>query len=67
MMVLHEGMTYERDAEKRAPYAQRSLELINRIKDILSTKMVRKIKNRWGDEISPWDRGGFNRPQSLTQ
>ncbi len=21
MMALHEGMTYERDAEKRAPYA----------------------------------------------
>lgn len=29
--ALHEGMTYERDAEKRAPYAQRSLDFIDRI------------------------------------
>jgi len=62
MMALHEGMTYERDAEKRAPYAQRSLDFIDRITDTLSKKMVRKIKNRWGFEIWPWDRDGFQRP-----
>ena len=60
MMALHEGMTDERDAEKRAPYAQRSLDFINRITDTLSKKMVRKVKNRWGDEIWPWHRMGFN-------
>jgi hypothetical protein len=64
MMALHEGMTYERDAEKRAPYAQRSLDFIDRITDTLSKKMVRKVKNRWNDEIWPWDRDGFNRPAS---
>jgi tetratricopeptide (TPR) repeat protein len=62
MMALHEGMTYERDAEKRAPYAQRSLDFIDRITDTLSKKMVRRVKNRWGVEIWPWDRAGFQRP-----
>ena len=61
MMAQHEGMTYERDAEKRAPYAQRSLDFIDRFTDSLSKKMVRKVKNRWGDEIWPWDREGFQR------
>ena len=59
MMALHEGMTYERDAEKRAPYAQRSLDFIDRITDTLSKKLVRKVKNRWGDEIWPWDRSSL--------
>jgi hypothetical protein len=58
MMALHEGMTYERDAEKRAPYAQRSLDFIDRITDTLSKKMIRKLKNRWDVEIWPWDREG---------
>jgi hypothetical protein len=53
MMALHEGMTYERDAEKRAPYAQRSLDFIDRITDTLSKKMIRKLKNRWDVEIWP--------------
>ena len=66
MMALHEGMTYERDAEKRAPYAQRSFDFIDRITDTLSKKMVRKVKNRWGDDIWPWDRGSFKgRPASV--
>ncbi len=51
MMALHERMTYERDAEKLAPYAQRSLDFIDRITDTLSKKIVRKVKNRWGDDI----------------
>mgnify|MGYP007031242556 CR=1 FL=1 len=32
--------------------------------DTLSKKMVRKVKNRWGDEIWPWDREGFKRPSN---
>ena len=67
MMALHEGMTYERDAEKRAPYARRSLDFIDRITDSLSKKMVRKVKNRWGDDIWPWDREGFGRPKAPPQ
>ena len=66
MMTLHEGMTYERDAEKRAPYAQRSLGFIDGITDKLSKKMVRRVKNRWGNHIWPWNRSAFNRPVSPT-
>ena len=62
MMALHEGVTYERGAEKRAPYAQRSLDFIDRLTDTLSKKMVRRVKNRWDVEIWPWDRAGFQRP-----
>ena len=62
MMAQHEGMTYERDAEKRAPYAQRSLDFIDRFTDTLSKKMVRKVKNLWGVDIWPWHRDGFQRP-----
>jgi hypothetical protein len=65
MMVLHEGMTYERDAEKRAAYAQRSLDFIDHITNTLSQKMVQQVKNRWGDEIWPWDREGFRRPMTV--
>ena len=64
MMALHEGMTYERDAEKRAPNAQRSMDFISCITDTLSKKMVRKVKNRWGDDIWPWDREGARRQRS---
>ena len=53
MMALREGITYERGAEKGAPYAQRSRDFIDRITDTLSKKMVQKVKNRWGDEIWP--------------
>jgi hypothetical protein len=60
-MALHEGMTYERDAERRGPYAQRSLDFIDRITDTLSKKIVWKIKNRWDVEIWPWDREGSPR------
>jgi hypothetical protein len=67
MMALHEGMTYERDAEKRSPYLQRSLDSIDRITDTLSKKMVRKVKNRWGQDIWPWDREGFRRPKTPPQ
>jgi hypothetical protein len=54
-------------AEQRAPHAQKSMAFINRITDTLSKKMVHKVKNRWGDEIWPWDRKGSRRPQYLAQ
>jgi hypothetical protein len=60
MMALREGMTYERDAEKRTPYAQRSLDFIRHITDTLSKKMVKRVRNRRGDDIWPWERGVSN-------
>ena len=65
-MALNEGMTYTRDAEQRAPFVKKSMVFIDRITDTLSKKMVRKVKNRWGDEIWPWDREGLKRPASPT-
>jgi hypothetical protein len=43
-----------------APYAQRSFDFIDRITDTLSKKMVQKVKNRWSEDIWPWDRGACN-------
>lgn len=38
------------------------MSFIDRIDDTLSNKIVRKVKNRWGNDIWPWDRkGAFNR------
>jgi hypothetical protein len=65
-MALNEGLTYAWDAEQRAPYAQKSMAFIERITETLSKKMVRKVKNRWGDEVWPWDREGLRRPASPT-
>jgi tetratricopeptide (TPR) repeat protein len=56
MMALHEGMSYERDARKRAPYAQGPLDFIEQVTETLSKKMVRRVKNRRGVDIWPWDR-----------
>ncbi len=64
MMALHERVTYEREAEKRASYAQRLLDFIDRIAYTLSKKMVRKVKNRWDDDIWSWDREGFRQPKT---
>ena len=66
-MALNEGLTYAWDPEQRAPYAQKPMAVIDRITDTLSRKMVRKVKNRWGDETWPWDRGGFKLPRSQAQ
>jgi len=41
------------------------VDFIGRITDTLSKKMVQKVKNRWGDDIWPWDREGFQRPMAV--
>ncbi len=63
-MALNEELTCSWDAVERAPYAQKSMALTDRITDTLSKKMVRKVKNRWGEDIWPWDREGFKRPSN---
>ena len=50
-MALNEGLSYALDPVLRAPYAQKSKVFVGRITDALSKKMVRKVKNRWRDEI----------------
>lgn len=63
-MALNEELTCSWDAVGRAPYAQKSMALTDRITDTLSKKMARKVKNLWGEKIWPWDREGFNRPSN---
>jgi tetratricopeptide (TPR) repeat protein len=57
----HEGLTYERDPERRGAYAEKSAYFVSGITDTLSKKLVRKLRNRYNQEIWPWDRAGFDR------
>jgi hypothetical protein len=59
LMEQHEGLTYERDAARREPFALRSSYFVNELTDDLSIAMVKRIQNRFGVEIWPWDRAGF--------
>lgn len=61
LMDQHEGLTYERDAMLREPFAPRSTYFVNEMTDDVSIVMVKRIKNRCGVEIWPWERAGFNR------
>jgi hypothetical protein len=65
-MASNEGLSYEWNAEQRAPYAQKSIGFIDRVTDTLSKKTVLKVKNLWGEEIWPWDRIGFNHSSPRT-
>ena len=58
---LHEGLTYARAPEERQLYAHKSSLFLGTLTDALSKKLVRKILNRYGIEIWPWDRAGFQR------
>ncbi len=59
LMEQHEGLTYERDALRREPFALRSSYVVNGLTDDLSIAMVKRIQNRCGAEIWPWERGGL--------
>ena len=59
LMEQHEGLTYERDAMRREPFVLRSSYFVNELTDDLSIAMMRRIKNRYGVEIWPWERSGF--------
>ena len=59
LMEQHEGLTYERDAVHREPFALRSSYFVNELTDDLSIAMVKRIQNRYGVEIWPWERAGF--------
>ena len=61
LMDQHEGLTYERDAVHREPFALRSSYFVNELTDDLSIAMVKRLQNRYGVEIWPWDRSGFTR------
>ena len=59
LMEQQEGLTYERDASRREPFALRSSYFVNELTDDLSAAMVKRIQNRYGVDIWPWERSGF--------
>lgn len=59
LMELHDGLTYERDDEKRGSFAWRSTRIVEGITDEVSEKMVKKIRNRYGVEVWPWERASI--------
>ena len=50
-MELQEGLTYERDDEKRGSFAWRSTRFVDGITDGVSETMAKKIRNRYGVEV----------------
>jgi hypothetical protein len=56
-----EGLTYEQYPERRGAYAEKSAYFLSGITDTLSKKLFRKVRNRYIQEIRPWDRAGFDR------
>ena len=59
LMEQHEGLTDEHDAVRREPFALRSSYFVDELTDDLSKAMVKRIRNRYGVEIWPWERAGF--------
>jgi tetratricopeptide (TPR) repeat protein len=55
LMDQHEGLTYEHDAVRRQPFALRSTYFVNELSDDMSKAMVKKVQNRYGVEIWPWE------------
>jgi len=45
----------------REPFALRSSFFVNELTDDLSIAIVKRIQNRYGVEIWPWERAGFTR------
>jgi hypothetical protein len=56
LMEQYEGLTYERDAVRREPFALRSTYFVDELTGDLSIVMVKRIQNRYDVEIWPWER-----------
>lgn len=62
LMTCHEALTYLHDPSKRIDPIQKRDAILASIDDRLSEKLVCKVRNRWGEEIWPWDRLGHSHP-----
>lgn len=62
MMDIHEALTVEHDPMRRGPWVEKSHAFVEAIDGQLSELIVRKIDNRWGNQIWPWDRAGHEHP-----
>jgi len=59
LVEQHEGLTYERDTVRRSEHGRQIDYFANAVTDDLSRAMVKRIQNRYGVEIWPWERAGF--------
>lgn len=64
LMLCHETLSYMHPCEPegspiREQTINRKIALLDNINDDVSKSMVRKVQNRWGQEIWPWDRSGL--------
>ena len=57
LMALHEALTHEQDPELRSLSAQQAWDFAGRLSNALSKKMVRRVTDRWGNRVWPWERG----------
>lgn len=59
---LHEALTYLRVGDERSAAVTALTDFSKGITDELSEAMVRKVSNRWDQEVWPWDRMGLDHP-----
>lgn len=59
MMELHEMLTYERDPIQRSYAVHKQAAFVESINDDVSKVMVKRVHNRWNQEVFPWDRTGL--------
>lgn len=62
---IQEGLTYERDFNKRGPFAERHTQHLAGIDDSLSKKLVRRVKNPWNEDVWPWEREAMDHPRQV--
>ena len=51
----NEGLTYEKDFEKRGEFVDKKIELTRSIDNTISKQIIRKFTDRSGNEIWPWE------------
>ena len=56
LMDQYEGLTHERDPERRGPFIQGLSKFGKGLTDDVSTAMVKKFQNRQGLVVWPWER-----------
>ena len=54
MTEAREGLTYERDFQRRGHYVDLQNQVMASINDTLSEKIIKKFNDRNGNEIWPW-------------
>jgi hypothetical protein len=64
--IFRSILLWQRYASPMEPFALRSFFFVSELTDDLSKAMVKRIQNRYGVEIWPWERAGFNRSRKRT-